>query len=146
MPADPKQTALDYVRESQEDAGTRNRGPLAEERSGIVEYPQIGELPIEGLIARIAVEAHRHRFTVIRCGGRFDVVGKVILRWHGAIRIVTHRFCRRRAKSAYLVLPIPCSHCWKLWSEVTPRLSVTGSNPFRPGAFLDDRYWSPLRY
>jgi len=37
--ADPKQPALDHVRESKKDAGTRNRGPIAKERCGIIEQP-----------------------------------------------------------------------------------------------------------
>src|ERR1700732_3050054 len=69
LAADPKQTALDQTRESEQDADTGNRGPLAEERCGIVEQPQMSELPIEGPIARVAVEAHRHRLTVVRRRG-----------------------------------------------------------------------------
>src|ERR1700730_5129753 len=48
LAADPKQPALDQARESEQDADTGNRGPLAKERCGIIEQPQIGELPIEG--------------------------------------------------------------------------------------------------
>jgi hypothetical protein len=67
--ADPKQPALDQARQSEQDAGTGNRDPFAEERCRIIEQPQMGELPIEGPIARIAVEAHGHRFTVVRRRG-----------------------------------------------------------------------------
>src|ERR1700691_2418821 len=71
LAADPKQPALDQARESEQDADTRNRGPLAEERRGIIEQPQMGELPIEAAIARVAVEAHRHRLaTASRRGDR----------------------------------------------------------------------------
>src|SRR5208283_5604191 len=65
LAADPKQPALDQTRESEQDADTGNRGPLAEERCGIIEQPQMGELPIEAAIARVAVEAHRRRFGVV---------------------------------------------------------------------------------
>jgi hypothetical protein len=65
LAADPKQPALDQARESEQDADTGNRGPLAKERCGIIEQPQMGELPIEAAIARVAVEAHRHRFGVV---------------------------------------------------------------------------------
>src|ERR1700688_4047619 len=65
LAADPKQPALDQARESEQDADTGNRGPLAKERCGIIEQPQMGELPIEAAIARVAVEAHWHRFGVV---------------------------------------------------------------------------------
>jgi hypothetical protein len=42
-----------------------NRRPVMKQRCGIIEQPQIGELPIEGPIARVAIKAHRHRLTVI---------------------------------------------------------------------------------
>jgi hypothetical protein len=50
---DPKQPALDQTRQSNQDADTRNRGPLAEQRGGIIEQPQISELPIESPVARV---------------------------------------------------------------------------------------------
>jgi hypothetical protein len=79
LAADPKQPALDQTRQCDQDAGTRNRGAVAEERRGIIEQPQIGELPIEGPIARVAIEAHRHRLTVVRRrGDRITVVGAVL--------------------------------------------------------------------
>ena len=60
LAADPKQPALDQTRQREQDTDTGNRGPLAKQRCGIIEQPQIGELPIEGPIACVAVEAHRH--------------------------------------------------------------------------------------
>jgi hypothetical protein len=42
-----------------------NRRPVMKQRCGIIEQPQIGELPIEGPIARVAIKAHRHRLTAI---------------------------------------------------------------------------------
>ena len=81
LAADPKQPALHQTRESEQDADTGNRGPLAKQRCGIIEQPQIGELPIEGPIARVAVEAHRHRLTVVRRrGDRIAVAGAVLRR------------------------------------------------------------------
>jgi hypothetical protein len=80
LAADPKWPAFDSAPKSEEGADTRNREVLAKERGGIIAQTQIGKLPIECPIARIAVEAHRHRFTVIRRGDRLDVVGTVIRR------------------------------------------------------------------
>ena len=81
LAADPKQPALNQTRQSEQDADTGNRGPLAKQRCGIIEQPQIGELPIEGPIARVAVEAHRHRLTVVRRrGDRIAVAGTVLHR------------------------------------------------------------------
>src|ERR1700692_3666696 len=96
LAADPKQPALDQTRESEQDADTGNRGPLAEERCGIVEQPQMSELPIEGPIARVAGEAHRHRLTVgRRRGDRIAVACAVLRRWRGAIRIIAGRLRTR---------------------------------------------------
>jgi hypothetical protein len=63
----------------------RHRGPSR--KRGAAPSSNLGKLPIEGLIARIAVEAHRHPFTVITRGDCFDV-GAVIRRWCGAVWIV----------------------------------------------------------
>src|SRR6266536_5889878 len=41
LAADPKQPALDQTRESAQDADTGNRGPLAKQRCGSIEQPQI---------------------------------------------------------------------------------------------------------
>jgi hypothetical protein len=58
----------------------------------------MSELPIEGPIARVAVEAHRHRLTVVRRrGDRIAVACAVLRRWRGAIRIIAGRLCRRHA-------------------------------------------------
>src|ERR1700684_881667 len=83
LAADPKQPALDQARESEQDADTRNRGPLAKERCGIIEQPQMGELPIEAAIARVAVEAHRHRLALVRRRGDRIVVCEFLRRWRG---------------------------------------------------------------
>src|SRR5204862_1792077 len=56
LAADPKQPALDQTRQSEQHADAGNRGPLAKQRCGIIEQPQMGELPIEAAIPRIAVE------------------------------------------------------------------------------------------
>src|SRR6202022_2563331 len=45
LAADPKQPALDQTRESEQDADPGNRGPLTEQRRGIIEQPEKGELP-----------------------------------------------------------------------------------------------------
>src|ERR1700687_2718408 len=37
LAADPKQPALDQTRESEQNAGTGNRGPLTKQRGGIIE-------------------------------------------------------------------------------------------------------------
>src|ERR1700681_123196 len=80
-PLDAKQPALNQTWECEQDADTGNRGPVAKQRCGIIEQPQIGELPIEGPIARVAVEAHRHRLTVVRRrGDRIAVAGAVLRR------------------------------------------------------------------
>src|SRR5712692_2934224 len=103
LAADPKQPALDQTREREQDANTGNRGPLAKERCGIIEQPQMGELPIERSIARVAVEAHRHRLTVFRRrGDRIAVACAVLRRWHGAIHIIAGRRCRRYATRRWL--------------------------------------------
>jgi hypothetical protein len=65
LAADPKQPALDQTRQREQHSDTRNRGPLTKQRCGIIEQSQMGELPIQASIARIAVEAHRHRLTII---------------------------------------------------------------------------------
>src|SRR5712692_1393564 len=52
LAADPKQPALEQTREREQDTDTGNRGPLAKQRCGIIEQPQVGELPIERSIAR----------------------------------------------------------------------------------------------
>ena len=79
--ADPKQPAPDQARQSAQHPGTGNRGALAKERCGIIEQPQMGELPIEAAIARVAVEAHRHRLIVVRRrADRIAVDGAVLRR------------------------------------------------------------------
>src|SRR5258707_124755 len=89
LAADPKQPTLDQTREREQDTDTGNRGPLAKQRCGIIEQPQIGKLPIEGPIARVAVEAHRHRLIVVRRrGDRIAAAGAVIRQWHRASRII----------------------------------------------------------
>src|ERR1700720_1015584 len=86
LAADPKQPALDQTRQSEQDADAGNRGPLTKQRGGIIEYPQIGELPIEGPITRVAVEAHRHRLTLARRrGDRIPVACAGLCRWRGGI-------------------------------------------------------------
>src|SRR6202521_5699912 len=40
LAADPKQPALNQIRESEQDADAGNRGPLAKARCGIIEQPQ----------------------------------------------------------------------------------------------------------
>ena len=71
--ADPEQPALDQAGKRQQHADAGHRGPLAKQRGRIIEQPQMGELPIEAAIARVAVEAHRSRLTVIRRGDRIDL-------------------------------------------------------------------------
>ena len=58
----------------------------------------MSELPIEGPIARVAVEAHLHRLTVVRRHGDLIAVACAVLRrWRGAIRIIAGRLCRLHA-------------------------------------------------
>ena len=64
-----------------QDADTGNRSPLAEQRWCIVEQTQMRELPIEGPIAWVAVEADRHRLILIRRrGNRIAVAAMVVSR------------------------------------------------------------------
>src|SRR6516165_308063 len=67
LAADPQQPALDQARQSQQHAGSRNRGSITKQRCGILEQPEIGELPIEGSVARVAIEALGHRLIIV-CG------------------------------------------------------------------------------
>ena len=80
LAADPKQPALDQAWKRQQDTNCGNRGPLAKQRCGIIEQPQIGELPIEGPITRVAIKAHRHRLTVIPKRRDWIAVAGVVLR------------------------------------------------------------------
>src|SRR6266704_5622584 len=81
--ADLKQPTLDQTRQRDQYASTRNRRAVAEERCGIIEQSQISELPIEAPIARVAVEAHRHRLAgVRRRGDRIAVVDAVLRARH----------------------------------------------------------------
>jgi hypothetical protein len=66
------------TRESEQDADTGNRGPCAKEWCGVIEQPQMGDLAIEAAIARVAVEAHRHRFGVVRSGA--ECIAGAVLR------------------------------------------------------------------
>jgi hypothetical protein len=80
LAADPKQPAFDQARKREQDTDSGNRGPVAKQRCGIIEQPQIGELPIEGSIARVAVKAHRHRLTAIPKRGDWIAVAGAVLR------------------------------------------------------------------
>ena len=72
---------IEQTRQREQDTDTGNRAPLAKQRCGIIEQPEIGELPIEDPIACVAVEAHRHRLTVFRRpGDRIAVAGAVLRR------------------------------------------------------------------
>src|ERR1700741_327451 len=64
LAADAKQPTLKQTREREQDTNARNRGPIAEQGCRVIEQPQISEQSIEGSIARVMVEAHRHRLTV----------------------------------------------------------------------------------
>jgi hypothetical protein len=96
--ADPKQPTLDQAGKRQQDADAGHRGPLAKQRRRIIEQPQMGELPIEAAIARVAVEAHRNRITIIRRGDRIDLAGAIIRHWRDAIRAIAARRGRRDAR------------------------------------------------
>src|SRR5262245_9396892 len=50
LATDPKQPALDQTRKGQQDTDTGYRRPVAKERCGVIEQPQIGELAIKGAI------------------------------------------------------------------------------------------------
>jgi hypothetical protein len=85
---------VNAARESQQDTDAGNRGSVAKQRSGIVEQPKVGELPIKCPIARVAIEAHRQRLIVVHSLRRAD---RLLHRFHGAILIFTARRGRRHA-------------------------------------------------
>src|SRR6516165_5587216 len=77
LAADLKEPAIYQARESQQNAGTWNRGPLSKQRCCIIEQSEIGELPIERPIFSVSIEAHRYPLVVVRslrCDERSGVV------------------------------------------------------------------------
>src|SRR5215468_374246 len=95
LAADPQQPALDQARQSQQDAGSRNRGSITKQRCGIREQPEIGELPIEGSVARVAIEALGHRLIIVCRRGRGHGARTALSPW---VVIIVIRRCRWRSR------------------------------------------------
>src|ERR1700756_1704898 len=98
LAADPQQPALDQARQSQQDAGSRNRGSITKQRCGILQQPEIGELPIEGSVARVAIQALGHRLIIVCRRGRGRGARTALSTWVVIIVIAPSRRCRWRSR------------------------------------------------
>ena len=59
LATDAQQPAFDQRRDGEQHARAGDLRAVAEERCGIIEQPQIGELPIEAAIACVAIQTQR---------------------------------------------------------------------------------------
>src|ERR1700751_4378156 len=99
LAADPQQPALDQARQSQQDAGSRNRGSITKQRCGILQQPEIGELPIEGSVARVAIEALGHRLIIVGRRRRRRGARTALSPWLVIIIVIApSRRCRWRSR------------------------------------------------
>src|SRR5215471_16588891 len=94
LAADLKKPAIYQAWESQQDAGTWNRGPLSKQRCGIIEQSEISKLPIQRAIFSVSIEAHRYRLIVVRRlrrNGRSGVLRLLARQRSGAVILFSAR-------------------------------------------------------
>src|SRR6516164_5344942 len=108
LATDLEQPALDQARQSQQDAGSRNRGSITKQRCSILQQPEIGELPIQGSVARVAIQALGHRFIIVCRRGRGRGARTALSPWVVIIIVIApSRRCRWRSRRRLFRWPDP---------------------------------------